>query len=198
MITIYNMPLALNCYKVRLLCSLLNIEYHREPIDLLKDEHKTPEFLALNSFSQLPVLKNGDFILRDSQAILVWLARKYGDDTWMPSDPDREATVNSWLAAAGYELRLGPYDARLAKLFPWLCVNADTVNEQSEKALRLFNDRLSGRDWIALDTPTVADIAAFPAISQCGDGDISLANYGAVAAWTDRVRLLPGFIDILD
>ena len=111
--------------------------------------------------------------------------------------PARRLSIPGWRRPA-YELRLGPYDARLAKLFPWLCVNADTVYEQSEEALRLFNDRLSGRDWIALDIPTVADVAAFPAISQCGDGDISLANYGAVAAWADRVRSLPGFIDILD
>ena len=48
MITLYDMPLALNCYKVRLLLSLLGVEYRREPIDLLEGEHKTPEFLAIN------------------------------------------------------------------------------------------------------------------------------------------------------
>ena len=163
MITLYDMPLALNCYKVRLLLSLLGVEYRREPIDLLEGEHKTPEFLAINPFGQLPVLREGEIVLRDSQAILVWIARKYGNDSWMPSDPDEEALV---LSAAAYEIRLGPYDARLAKLFPWLCVNADTVRERSDVALGLFNDRLAGRDWIALDHPTVADVAAFPAISQ--------------------------------
>ena len=48
MITLYNMPLALNCYKVRLLCALLGVEYTRKPIDLLQGEHQTPDFLALN------------------------------------------------------------------------------------------------------------------------------------------------------
>ena len=198
MITLYDMPLALNCYKVRLLLSLLGVEYRREPIDLLEGEHKTPEFLAINPFGQLPVLREGDIVLRDSQAILVWIARKYGNDSWMPSDPDEEALVNAWLSAAAYEIRLGPYDARLAKLFPWLCVNADTVRERSDVALGLFNDRLTGRDWIALDHPTVADVAAFPAISQCGDGDISLDGYDAIETWVGRFRALPGFVDILD
>ena len=198
MITLYDMQLALNCYKVRLLLSLLGVEYHREPIDLLKNEHKTPEFLAINPFGQLPMLKVGEILLRDSQAILVWIARKHGDDSWMPSDPDDEALVNAWLSAAAYEIRLGPYDARLAKLFPWLCVNANTVRERSDLALGLFNDRLTGREWIALDHPTVADVAAFPAISQCGDGDISLEGYDAIQAWADRFRALPGYVDILD
>ena len=198
MITLYDMPLALNCYKVRLLLSLLGVEYRREPIDLLEGEHKTPEFLAVNPFGQLPVLREGEIVLRDSQAILVWIARKYGNDSWMPSDPDEEALVNAWLSAAAYEIRLGPYDARLAKLFPWLCVNADTVRERSDVALGLFNDRLAGRDWIALDHPTVADVAAFPAISQCGDGDISLDGYDAIETWVARFRALPGFVDILD
>ena len=198
MITLYDMPLALNCYKVRLLLSLLGVEYRREPIDLLEGKHKTPEFLAINPFGQLPVLREGEIVLRDSQAILVWIARKYGNDSWMPSDPDQEALVNAWLSAAAYEIRLGPYDARLAKLFPWLCVNADTVRERSDLALGLFNDRLAGRDWIALDHPTVADVAAFPAISQCGDGDVSLDGYDAIEAWVGRFRALPGFVDIFD
>lgn len=198
MITLYDMPLALNCYKVRLLFALLGVDYRREPIDLLENEHKTPEFLALNPFGQLPVLTEGSLVLRDSQAILVWVARKIGDDTWMPSDPDEEAIVNSWLSAAAYEVRLGPYDARLAKLFPWLCINSDTVNQRSDIALTLYNERLSKRDWIALEHPTVADVAAFPAISQCGDGEISLEGYDAVQAWLARMRALPGFVGILD
>ena len=198
MITLYDMPLALNCYKVRLLLSLLGVDYRREPIDLLENEHKTPEFLALNPFGQLPVVTEGSLVLRDSQAIMVWIARKHGDESWLPGDPDREAIVNAWLSAAAYEIRLGPYDARLAKLFPWLCVNANTVNERSDLALKLYDERLSDREWIALDHPTVADVAAYPAISQCGDGDISLEGYDAVQAWVGRMRALPGYVDILD
>lgn len=198
MITLYDMPLALSCYKVRLLLLLLGVEYRREPIDLLENEHKTPEFLELNPFGQLPVMTEGALVLRDSQTILVWIARKHGGDAWMPSDPDEEAIVNGWLSAAAYEIRLGPYDARLAKLFPWLCVNAETVNERSDIALKLYDERLSDRDWIALDRPTVADVAAFPAIAQCGDGEISLEGYDAVQAWLGRMRGLSGFVEILD
>jgi glutathione S-transferase len=198
MLTLYNMPLALNCYKVRLLLSLLGVEYTRHPIDLLKDEHKSPEFLALNPFGQLPVLTDGKVVLRDSQAIMVWLARKYGGETWMPREPDDEAVVNAWLSAAAFEIRLGPYDARLAKLFPWLCINANAVGENTARALGLYEGRLADRAWIALDHPTIADIAAYPAISQSGDGDVSLEPYPAIRAWMGRIQTLPGFVGIRD
>lgn len=95
-------------------------------------------------------------------------------------------------------MRLGPYDARLAEMFPWLCINANTVRERSDIALKLYNDRLKGRDWIALDHPTIADVAAFPAISQAGDGDISLDGFDAIQRWLERMRKLPGFVALLD
>lgn len=198
MITLYNMPLALNCYKVRLLLSLLKVPHEKHPIDLLTGDHQTPDYLALNPFGQVPILTDGALVLRDSQAILIWLARKFGGDQWMPTHPDDEALVNAWLSAAAFELRLGPYDARLAKHFPWLCINADTVVAQSARALGLFEQRLTGRSWIALDHPTVADVAAYPAIAQAGDGDISLEPYPAVRAWAARMQALPGFVSLLD
>jgi glutathione S-transferase len=116
----------------------------------------------------------------------------------MPRDADQEAVVNAWLAAAAFELRLGPYDTRLAKGFPVLYVNYHTVRENSARALRLFEDRLRGREWLALDHPTVADVAAYPAIAHASDGDISLDGYDAIQAWMARVEKLPGFIRLLD
>ena len=198
MITLYDLPLSLNCYKVRLLLSMLGVDYKRHTIDLMNGAHQTPEFVALNSFGQVPVLQEGALLLRDSQAILVWVARKFGNEQWMPREADQEAVVNAWLAAAAYELRLGPYDARLAKHFPMLCVNYHAVRQHTDRALRLFEDRLQGREWLALDHPTVADLAAYPALAHCGDGDISLEGYGAIQAWLARVSALPGFIGLLD
>jgi len=194
---LYHLPLSLNSYKVRLLLAFLGVQYESQIVDLMKGEHKTPEFLALNPFGQVPLLQDGKLLLRDSQAILVWLARKYGSEQWMPRDADQEAVVNAWLAAAAFELRLGPYDARLAKIFPVLCVNYHAVRENSAHALLLFEDRLKDREWLALDHPTVADVAAYPAIAHASDGDISLDGYDAIQAWLTRVEKLPGFIPLL-
>jgi len=54
------------------------------------------------------------------------------------------------------------------------------------------------REWLALDHPSVADVAAYPAIAHAGDGDISLDGFNAIQAWLARVEKLPGFIRLLD
>jgi glutathione S-transferase len=202
MLTLHDSPRSLNCYKVRLLLALLGVAHRRVFVDLRKGDHRTPAFLALNPFGQVPVLVADGLVLRDSQAMLVWLARTHGaaaasaggEDRWMPRAPDDEAVVNAWLAAAAFELRLGPYDARLKKIAPALCVNAAAVVENSARALALYEGRLRDHEWVALAHPTVADVAAFPALAHAGEGDIDLAPYPAVLAWLDRMRRLPGWV----
>ena len=198
MITLYDSRFSLNCYKVRLLLALLGVPYTRHPVDIRKGEHRAPELLARNPFGQIPVLDTGALALRDSQAILVWLARRHGNEQWMPTQPEDEALVNAWLAASAYELRLGPYEARLRKRAPFLCVTGDTQANNTERALRLYEERLRGRQWLALDHPTVADIAAFPSLAHATDGDVDLGGCPGILAWLDRVRGLPGFVGLLD
>ena len=198
MITLYDSRFSLNCYKVRLLLALLGVPYTRHPVDIRKGEHRAPELLARNPFGQIPVLDTGALALRDSQAILVWLARRHGNEQWMPTQAEDEALVNAWLAASAYELRLGPYEARLRKRAPFLCVTGDTQANNTERALRLYEERLRGRQWLALYHPTVADIAAFPSLAHASDGDVDLGGCSGILAWLDRVRGLPGFVGLLD
>ena len=198
MITLYDSRFSLNCYKVRLLLALLGGPYTRHPVDIRKGENRAAALLARNPFGQIPVLDTGALALRDSQAILVWLARRHGNEQWMPTQAEDEALVNAWLAASAYELRLGPYEARLRKRAPFLCVTGDTQANNTERALRLYEERLRGRQWLALDHPTVADIAAFPSLAHASDGDVDLGGCSGILAWLDRVRGLPGFVGLLD
>lgn len=147
---------------------------------------------------QVPVLITDGLALRDSNAILVWIARKYGGEQWLPRDADDEAVVNAWLSASAFELRLGPYEARLKKHFPALCVAGDTVTANTARALHLYEERLKEHAWIALDHATVADVAAFPALAHCSEGDVDLAPYAAIRAWLDRVRNLERFILLVE
>lgn len=198
MLKLYDSRLSLNCYRVRLMLALLQQPCQRVAVDLRRGEHKAPDMLARNPFGQVPALDIGDgTVLRDSSAILVWLARTHGGEAWMPSHPTDEAVVNGWLHAAAFELRLGPYEARLRKLFPSLCVAGDAVGPNTARALALFEAHLAGHHWLALGRPTVADLAAFPSLAHCSDGDVSLAAHPAIQAWLQRVRALPGFVELL-
>ena len=86
MITLYGGPRSGNAYKVRLLLTLLGLEFEETVIDLQTGDNRTESFLALNPRGQIPTLVDGDVTVWDSQAILVYVARRYGE-AWLPVEP---------------------------------------------------------------------------------------------------------------
>jgi glutathione S-transferase len=114
---LYDLEPSGNCYKVRLFCALAGIPIALYATDFMAGEHKTPKFMAMNPLGEVPILDDDGFILRDSQAILVYLASKYGGETWLPKDPANAAKVMQWLSTAANEVQHGPGDARLVDLF---------------------------------------------------------------------------------
>ncbi|HEY3583408.1 MAG TPA: glutathione S-transferase N-terminal domain-containing protein, partial [Casimicrobiaceae bacterium] len=85
---LYDFPLSGNCYRVRLFLSLLGMHYELKPVDLVKGEHRQPPFLELNPRGQVPTLEDDGTVVWDSMAILVYLARKYGGEKWLPGSAD--------------------------------------------------------------------------------------------------------------
>ena len=84
-ITLYSFPLSGHAHRVTLLLSLLGLPYRRVDVDLRGGEHKQPPFLALNAFGQVPVLEDEGAVIADSNAILVYLAKRYqGQARWLP------------------------------------------------------------------------------------------------------------------
>jgi glutathione S-transferase len=183
-----------NSYKVKLLLSLLGLDYEWVRVDLLKAEQKTPEFLTLNPFGQLPVLVDNDMTLADAQAILVYLARQYGGDQWLPLDAEPLSRVVRWLSTAAGEVRQGPESTRLYHLFKVTSINLERANQKAAFILTQLDQHLVSREWLELGHPTIADVAVFPYVALAPDGQISLDGYPQVLAWIDRVKHLPGFV----
>src|SRR6202034_3101259 len=103
MITLYDYELSGNCYKLRLFMSFLHIPYKSVPIDFYPGrEHKSEWFLKINPLGQLPVIDDDGYVLRDAQAILVYLAARYdGSGKWSPvGDPAALGRISMWLAFA--------------------------------------------------------------------------------------------------
>ena len=192
MITLYGMALSGNAYKARLLLALLGLEYEEIPVNLRTGENRTEAFLALNPRGQIPTLVDGDVTLWDSQAILVYLARRYGQE-WLPTDPVPMAEVMQWLALAENELLFGLARARAVKFFGR---DFDLASSQAygHAGLKVLEKRLAGHAWLAAGKPTIADIACMPYCALSYMGDIALDDYPSVRAWIDRVRGLPGFV----
>lgn len=197
MIKLYGDEPSGNSYKVKLMLSLLGIDYRWIRIDLLKGEQKFPEFLALNPFGQLPVLIDESVTLADAQAILVYLARRYGDDQWLPLDAEALSRVIRWLSIAAGEIRQGPESARLYHLFKATSINLERANQKSEFILTQLDQHLAGQEWLELGRPTIADIATFPYIALAPDGKVWLDSYPNVLAWIERVKQLAGFVGMV-
>ena len=192
MIKLYGMALSGNAYKVRLLLELLGVEYEEIPVNLRTGENRTESFLALNPRGQVPTLVDGEVTVWDSQAILVYLARRYGQE-WLPTDPVPMAEVMQWLAVAENELLFGLARAR-AVVFFGRDFDLASCQAYGRAGLDVLEQRLAGHEWLAAGRPTIADIACMPYAALSHMGEIPLDDFPSVRAWIDRIRALPGFI----
>ena len=143
----------------------------------------------------MPAFEDGNLVLRDSQAILVYLAREYGNDEWLPSKPDKMALVIQWLSTACNEIARGPMDARAHYKFK-LDINIEKAQEKSHSILTVINDHLADRDWLELNRTTIADIACFPYIALSYEGKISLDPYPNIQKWISSIKKLPNYISM--
>jgi glutathione S-transferase len=188
-----DLELSGNCYKVRLFCAQLGLPLDLAPVDFLGGAHKKSPLIERNPFGQIPVLEDGGVTLRDSQAILVYLARKYGGEHWLPMDAAGLAEVLSWVMVAENEIARGPADARLHDKFG-VDLDAGLARQKAEHILGLLEAQLKKHPMLAFDRPTIADIACMPYVALSHEGGVSLEPYSAVRAWISRIKALPGFI----
>lgn len=190
---LYDLDVSGNCYKVRLLCALLDVPVELISVDFLAGAHKRSPLIDLNVFGQLPVLDDGEIILRDSQAILVYIARKVGSEAWLPTDAPSLALVTQWLMVAENEIARGSNDARLHDKFGYK-LDVVKARENAQRILTIMDEHLESREWLAIDRPTIADIACMPYVALGWEGGVPLDPYPAVAAWVERLKKLPRFI----
>lgn len=190
---LYDLTLSGNCYKVRLFAALAGIPVDIVPVDFLAGEHKRPPLSELNPWGEIPILVDGEVVLRDSQAILVYLARRYAGEAWLPNDPAAMAEVVQWLSTAANEVQNGPGAARLVDKFGYALDKADTLR-RAARILPLIDARLADHDWLALDRPTIADCAVLPYVALAPEGGVALDDFPRIRAWIARVKALPGFV----
>jgi glutathione S-transferase len=193
MITLYEFALSGNCHKIRLMLSLLGLDYRSVLIKGSEQQQKSVDYLAMNPFGQVPVLKDDDVIVRDSQAILVYLAKKYGNGQWLPNDAVALADVVAWLSTAANEVALGPNRLRLHYKFG-RHINIEESGQISIKLLEILQAHLENNPYLATDQITIADIAVYPYIALAPEGKIDLSLYPAVNAWLSRIQALSGYV----
>ncbi|MBK1840244.1 glutathione S-transferase [Azospirillum sp. YIM B02556] len=188
-ITLYGTPLSGHAHRVEAFLNILGLPYRYVEADA--GIRKSDDFLALNPLGQIPVLVDGDLVLPDSIAILVYLADRYDDSgLWNPKAPEEAAQVQRWLSVAAGDLRFGPALARILTLWRGNGSWAD-AQRIAERVLRFMDGHLTGRDWLATERPTIADIACYAYVARAPEGRIPLALYPAVRSWLERVEAIP-------
>jgi glutathione S-transferase len=180
-IKLYRSAISGHCHRVELFLSLLGLPFELIDIDLAAGTHKTPAFLAMNDFGQVPVIQDGEVTLADSNAILVYLNGRYaGDaDRWLPCDP----------------LAFGPAAARVIQLFkrpdsPEAIARAHALFEVMER-------QLGQSAFLAGSAPTLADIANYSYAARAPEGKVSLDACPKLRAWLVRIEALPRFVPMV-
>lgn len=192
-IKLYRHPLSGHAHRVQLMLSLLQLPTQLLEVDLMQGAHKQADFLAMNPFGQVPVLDDNGLILSDSNAILVYLARTYGGDSWLPTDAVNQASIQRWLAVAAGQIAHGPAAARLVTVFG-AKKNVEEVIALAHTVLRVMEAELSRHAFLVGSSATIADVAVYTYIAHAPEGNVSLGDYPAVRAWLQRVESLPGFV----
>jgi len=193
MITLYNIPVSGNCHKIRLALSFLGLDYQTHDLNLTKAEQKSADYLKLNPFGQAPLVTDGDITIRDSQAILVYLAQTYGGADWWPKDAAQNAHLIEWLSTAANEITHGPAQMRAHYKFA-RAIDLTQAKTMTDKVLSIIEQHLSNRQWLVDDQVSIADIAVYPYLALAHEGHVDLTPYPHILAWIRRFESLPRYI----
>ena len=191
-VQIYSFPLSGHAHRAVLFASLAGIDHDVIDVDLANGEHKKEPFLALNPNAQVPVIKDGETVISDSNAILVYLARKYAPE-FIPADPAEEAKVQQFLTLAAGEIAFGPAAARLITVFG-APLDPDFCKATASRVFDKLERHLEGRDFLVGSKPTIADVAIYSYTAHAPEGGISLEPYPNIRRLLANVEALSGFV----
>lgn len=201
MIKLYDHDISGNCYKVRLLLSNLGVKYEKVNVDVVKGEQHKPEFVALNPNKKIPVLIDDNFLIWESNAILLYIGKKFSPNPFFPEDLERFGLVAQWLLFG--KTTIDPNLARarfMTRFVPE--INRDekelsSLREGSSSALNILEDHLEKNDFLA-GSYSIADIGCYAYVSIGEEGGVNLTPFPYVRKWCDRISLQPGYIPMYD
>ena len=182
-------------HRVQLMLSLLALPYETVDVDMRGGEHKSAAHLAKNPFGQVPVIDDSGTVIYDSNAILVYLARTYGGERWMPSDVSAQVAIQQWFSLAAGPIFNGPCAARMVSLFG-APLDHERAKGVAHKLFAVLEQGFAERPYAIGGQASVADVAAYSYIALAPEGGVDLEPYPALRAWLARIEALPGFVPV--
>lgn len=195
-IKIHSFPLSGHSHRVILLAGLAGIANEVITVDLAAGEHKQAPYLNINPDGQVPAIQDGDVSISDSNAILIYLARKYAP-SFLPADQELEAQVQKYLTMAAGEIAFGLASARLINVFnaPY---NVEFTQATANATLTKLEARLDDRDYLVGDHLSIADIAIYSYVFLAPEGGVSLEPYPNVCQFLANIESQQGFVPMVE
>lgn len=197
-VIIYGDSLSGNCYKIKLLCSLLNIEHQWIEVNIMAGETRTSEFLAINPNAKIPLLiTEQKQPLAESNAILYYLAQ---DSHLFPQSVLQQSLCLQWMFFEQYSHE--PYIAVARFINKYLGSPADRLQELESKkeggnrALAVMEIQLQKTPYLLGDEMSIADISLFAYTHVAYEGGFDLNEFPAILAWISRIEHQKDFIHI--
>ncbi len=197
-IELYGDSISGNCYKLQLACAQLAVDYRWHEVDIMAGESRTSEFLAMNPNGKVPLMAlPGGRYLSESNAILSYLA----DGSSLAGEHRFErANVMRWMFFEQYSHE--PYIATSRFIIQYLGRPDEREGDLESRqgggyqALDVMEQELSGNDFMANDSYSIADIALYAYTHVADEGGFDLADYPAIRAWLQRVEAQPGYVEM--
>jgi glutathione S-transferase len=196
-------------WRVMLTLEVKRLAYESKLLEFSKGDHKAPAYLQLNPRGKVPTLKDGDFVLNESLAIMSYLDRKYPNPPLFGKTAEQTGLI--WRALIECESYIVPAAEKVVRPI-FFGKGLDKVEEIQEAAqtlrreLETLNERLAGAQWLVGDTISAADIGVFPlvqlllraaskeAAQPFKLGLLPLAQtFPNVARWVQRIESLPNY-----
>ncbi|TMW42678.1 hypothetical protein DOY81_012243 [Sarcophaga bullata] len=177
----------------------VGVQLNKKIINLLAGEQLKPEYLKINPQHTVPTLVDGDFVLYESRAIMVYLCEQYDTSKkWYPDCPKQRAVINQRLY-----FDMGTfYKCFRDYYYPQLGFNAPADPEMYKKveiAFEFFNTFLEGHKFATGDNVTIADISLLASITNFEATTFDIGKYPNVARWYEECKkVVPGYKENLE
>lgn len=197
---IYADPITVNCRKVIAALRHMEIPFVREHVDYFQGEQKSDRYTAMNPNQSLPAMKDGDFELWESNAILAYAAEKHGKREMYPAGLEGRADVNRWLIWESAHWFPSCYVYLVENCVkPLLGAETDPAALENEaanfhKLASILDDRLKTQPYLSGDAPTLADFAVAAPMHLHGWMKLPLEEHPPLRTWMiDRMESLPAW-----
>jgi glutathione S-transferase len=191
--TLYGAAPSGPTYKVALMFALCGKPFSYRHTDLRAGAHKTPDYLKINRYGQVPAMVDGKLTLCQSGAILQYLADKF--KKFAGKDAQQRARAREWLFWDADRLSPGVFRTRaMARGFLVLDPAVGIYfRDFGDNGLRVLETMLGRSKFVAGVEPTIGDIACYGVLAFAKEATFDLALYPNITAWMGRIEKMKGF-----